>query len=90
MKWQVMDVTDMKYCDGTFDLVIDKGTMDALSCPGGSSIRKMINECLRILKPGGFYVVISIYDDREDYFRSYKEHFRLSKYEVKEWHFYVA
>lgn len=28
--WQVMDATDLQYKDGQFDVVMDKGTLDAL------------------------------------------------------------
>ena len=28
--WQVMDATDLQYKDGEFDVVMDKGTLDAL------------------------------------------------------------
>ena len=33
MRWEVMDATNMTFPDETFDLVIDKGTFDALSAP---------------------------------------------------------
>ena len=32
MKWDVMDVTDIKYEDNFFDIAIDKSTIDALLC----------------------------------------------------------
>ena len=28
--WEVMDATDLQYKDGQFDVVMDKGTLDAL------------------------------------------------------------
>ena len=30
MTWHVMDIRDLKFDDGSFDVAIDKGTMDAL------------------------------------------------------------
>ena len=30
MKWAVMDIRDLKYCEHTFDVVIEKGTLDSL------------------------------------------------------------
>lgn len=30
MKWLVMDITDMKFDQGSFDVVIEKATLDAL------------------------------------------------------------
>lgn len=32
MVYEVMDVTAMKYADRSFDLVLDKSTIDALLC----------------------------------------------------------
>jgi len=32
MKWEVMDVTDIKYPENSFDVAIDKSTIDALLC----------------------------------------------------------
>ena len=32
MKWEVMDVTDIKFEDNFFDIAIDKSTIDALLC----------------------------------------------------------
>ena len=30
LTWEVMDATKMSYKDGEFDVIIDKGTLDAL------------------------------------------------------------
>lgn len=30
LAWEVMDATKMSYKDGEFDVIIDKGTLDAL------------------------------------------------------------
>lgn len=45
----------------TFDLVVDKSTIDALLCGDASflNVAKMINEIQRVLKVGGSYFVIS-------------------------------
>merc|ERR1712166_681488 len=32
MKWDVMDVRDMSYPDSSFDMIIDKSTLDCLNC----------------------------------------------------------
>ena len=48
MKWDVMDITKMSYPDETFDIVIDKSTMDALLCGGSkahSTVAYMVKEC---------------------------------------------
>ena len=60
--YKEMDVRDMKdFQDKTFDLVIDKSTMDALLCGEESfvNVALMTKEISRILKDGGIYLVIS-------------------------------
>ena len=61
MKWDVMDCTDMTYGDNTFDLIIDKSTIDAILCGDNADlmVAKMLKECQRVLKEGGYYVAIS-------------------------------
>lgn len=61
MTWEVMDVMDMSYPDGVYDIAIDKSTIDALLCGSHAflNVAKMTREVQRILKPGGYYFVIS-------------------------------
>ena len=62
MKWLVMDITDMSEFESNyFDLIIDKGTMDALLCGNDAYLKvaKMLKESQRILKPGGHFFFIS-------------------------------
>lgn len=61
MKWEVMDVRDLKYDDGFFDLIVDKSTIDALLCGDMAylNVAIMLRECQRVLKEGGYYVAIS-------------------------------
>lgn len=56
-----MDCTDLKYHSQTFDLIIDKSTIDALLCGDNSFLKvaTMLNECQKVLKTGGYYVAIS-------------------------------
>jgi 2-polyprenyl-3-methyl-5-hydroxy-6-metoxy-1,4-benzoquinol methylase len=35
LRWHVMDISELKFEDETFDVVLDKGTMDALMCERG-------------------------------------------------------
>ncbi|GAO52312.1 S-adenosyl-L-methionine-dependent methyltransferase [Saitoella complicata NRRL Y-17804] len=69
MTWEVMDVLDLKYDGATFDVAIDKGTMDALLCfdPEEGSVwsppehvvancTKEVDEAIRVLKPGGKFL----------------------------------
>lgn len=61
LHYEVMDVRDLKYKDETFDLVVDKSTIDALLCGDNSflNVAKMTKEISRVLKVGGIYLVIS-------------------------------
>jgi len=70
MEWKVMDVMDMQdFPDASFDVAIDKGTMDAIMCEKGDvweldpniaeRCHSMCAEVTRILKPGGKYIQIT-------------------------------
>ena len=61
LHFDVMDVCDMTYKDETFDLIVDKSTIDALLCGDHSFmiVAKMLKEISRVLKTGGYYVIIS-------------------------------
>ncbi len=56
-----MDARDLQYEDNSFDLVIDKSTMDALLCGDHSflNVSIMTKEVQRVLKTGAYYLVIS-------------------------------
>jgi hypothetical protein len=45
MIWQIMDVRDLKYEKEFFDLIIDKSTLDCMSCCENAAlnIAKMLN-----------------------------------------------
>jgi ubiquinone/menaquinone biosynthesis C-methylase UbiE len=61
MKYQVMDVCDLKYPDNYFDVAIDKSTIDAILCGDNPFLNTaiMLKESQRVLKEGGVYVGIS-------------------------------
>jgi len=70
MEWQIMDVRDLKFEDSTFDVVMDKGTMDAMLAVDGSlwdppdeaiqNCTKEVSEALRVLKsPGGIFFYLT-------------------------------
>lgn len=68
IKYEVMDMLNMTYEDGSFDYAIDKGTLDALcsdSTPEtASKVVQYFNEVTRVLNPkGGTYVCISLLQD---------------------------
>jgi ubiquinone/menaquinone biosynthesis C-methylase UbiE len=67
MSFKVMDALNMKEIQtGSFNTVIDKGTLDSVLCGDNSvpNAQKMIEEVYRILAPGGHYICIS-YGDPE-------------------------
>lgn len=59
MKYVVADVTRLEE-DGVYDLVIDKSTVDAVSCGGGEAFHLMAEGVRRSLKPGGVWISLSL------------------------------
>ena len=61
LKWEVMDVRNMRYPSNFFDLIIDKSTIDALLCGDSSFMNTalMLKDCQRVLKPDAVYMSIS-------------------------------
>lgn len=54
MTWEVKDATALDLPDAGYDLVIDKGTFDALACGEDKAPSEaLISEMVRVLKPGG-------------------------------------
>ena len=72
MTWDVMDVRDLKFPTQSFDIAIDKSTIDALLCGEDAyvNVAKMTREVQRVLKVGGYYMVISygVPETRLDHF----------------------
>ena len=61
LHYDVMDVRELKYADESFDVVIDKSTIDALLCGEHAymNVAKMTREISRVLKTSGIYFIIS-------------------------------
>lgn len=60
MEWLVMDGTDLKFEDASFDAVIDKGTLDAVICGKVLTLSdKMLAEARRVIKPTGKIIVVT-------------------------------
>jgi len=68
MKWFKGDITNL--CDlkkNIFDIVIDKGTIDALACGNYKNVTKSLYEILNVLKPNGIFLLISFSKERTNY-----------------------
>ncbi|KAJ1661059.1 hypothetical protein IWQ61_000097 [Dispira simplex] len=69
MRWEVMDIRDLQLADQSFDVGIDKGTMDALMCEKGDvwepsaelvrQVEQEVDEVVRVLRPGGKFIYIT-------------------------------
>jgi len=86
MKYEVMNVMDIKYPDNFFDLAIDKSTIDALLCGENAfaNVCKMIKEVQRTLKVGGVYMIISYGNAESRMSHLLREHlsFQISQYTI--------
>jgi ubiquinone/menaquinone biosynthesis C-methylase UbiE len=66
-----MNVCALDFPDESYDIVIDKGTLDSILCGEGSTVNaaKMCSEISRVLKPNGCFIIISygVPDNRLNY-----------------------
>lgn len=78
MNWLVIDIKNMDYPDNTFDVVFDKGTLDALTCGEDyeTNMKIAVSEYTRVVKPGGYIYIVSFGQaaDRLCYFNPDSEH----------------
>lgn len=56
-----MDARKLQFGDNSFDVAIDKGTMDSLLCGENSTAHtlKYISEVFRVLSPNGIFLIVS-------------------------------
>ena len=61
LTFKQMDVRNLQFKDGTFDVVIDKALLDAMVCGDGAkgNTESMLKEIHRVLSPTGVYICIS-------------------------------
>ncbi|XVF84603.1 hypothetical protein PTKIN_Ptkin17bG0050600 [Pterospermum kingtungense] len=62
MRWRVMDMTQMQFSDDTFDIVLDKGGLDALLEPelGPQLGKQYLSEVKRVLKSRGKFICLTL------------------------------
>lgn len=58
-RYMVMDACHLGFKSDTFAGVVDKGTLDATISGGGDTARRICQEAMRVLKPGGTFLVVS-------------------------------
>ena len=73
LEWQRMDCTKMNFPNNSFDYVFDKGTIDTLVSYDDDETKRVeatVKEVARVLRPGGYFVVVSfgIPETRKRYF----------------------
>jgi SAM-dependent methyltransferase len=69
LEWLQMDMCKLEFPSESFEVVLDKGSLDAVFTDGGSvwnpstqvrsDVGSCIHEVLRVLKPGGIFISIS-------------------------------
>jgi len=88
IRWEVMDVMQMRYADKSFQYIIDKSLIDTLLCYNNSlsSTKKMIDELYRVLKPGGLLITMSLHTYAETgiHYEKYDTYnWRVSNFRVR-------
>ena len=88
--WTEMDITDLKYEDEFFDVIIDKSTLDCILCCPEAFLQcaKTMKECQRTLKTGGYFISISFHapSNRLDHLMRNFLDFEISVYEIVKVH----
>lgn len=61
MRWLVMDACSLTFDDASFDVAVDKGTLDAVACSEAFDwfLPRMRRGIVRVLRPGGTWVCVS-------------------------------
>ena len=88
LNYELMDVYNMKFKNNFFDLIIDKSTLDAISCSYDYNINiaKMLKEIQRVLKISGYYMIIS-YEEPKNRIKHLKRkflNFKIDSIKIKQ------
>ncbi|KAI8996436.1 S-adenosyl-L-methionine-dependent methyltransferase [Trametes punicea] len=69
MEWHEMDIRDLRFPDDSFDVAIDKGTMDAMMTAKADvwdppeevvqNCNREVDEVLRVLRKGGVFIYLT-------------------------------
>ena len=89
--YEYMDATKLTYANELFDLILDKGTLDAVLCDKKSGIRNglaVVSECVRVLKPTSKLMIVSNMGIDTERFELFMRDCLLpvlSKYNLRTW-----
>jgi SAM-dependent methyltransferase len=59
LRFMQMDATKMTFEDETFDVVFDKGTLDAMYTGASDLVKLAVAQIFRVLRPGGLFVSLT-------------------------------
>ncbi|CAN0489990.1 unnamed protein product [Ectocarpus sp. 12 AP-2014] len=61
VKWLLMDACSLTFDDASFDMAIDKGTLDAIACSEAFDwfLPRMARSIVRVLRSGGIWMCVS-------------------------------
>jgi endothelin-converting enzyme len=57
-RFLVADARALPFLDASFDLVVEKGTIDALAAGSSGDLEKVVAEASRVLRPGGRFISV--------------------------------
>jgi len=80
-----MDCRKLKYAEESFDLIIDKSTIDALLCGSRAfkNVARLLREGQRVLRTGGYYMAISYGRPEAREFHFKRDHLRFDLQTIK-------
>lgn len=89
MQWLAMDCRKLQLEPESIDLIIDKSTMDTLLCGKRAFLNtaRMLKQCQRVLKTGGFYMAVSYGEPSNRKFHLERPHldFEITIEEITYW-----